>query len=541
MNWTEGALARHSRRKGWDKDAARQKEYFVKARARKHEAATKKNHHLSSFVPDYIPRAQGSVHSSSPIRHKSHVPRNRLTHQRNEPSKSLSNPSSRSSSLQVETRAAKLSSAQEPPVKQETLEAKRRRLLEKSDWTGVNFQKPIVVDFSWQRDSSQRHKLANNDAKGVSRRHITENPPHWRRHHKLGPEETDDHGHEDQMRVRIGSWDVTSSYFRSPRSHPGLLPTLETWNSQQGRISSPYSASHSSFRTSLQAQSARRYEHPSPNNSPAPESQHPVTSESITNQDSSGRNIHPKRRKISDDPGIVVRSPPPVIHHPQPTRGSRLRLFDIRSPDSQAADSTIAQIGALHDAFNRVTGDDIQWNSWLHPPKGIDEEPDLLTVHKDLEARRSITPGVSQYWDHSEARPSSTHIHETSTEEITSHRECSIIDISSTSSTSDDMESVCNYVEPERLEPLPETSSLITDESEPAARPANIPTSEHEVRRRYLMPANDLVLPSMRQLPQAPKVQDLMDLLIEEEQVSPRRDSVPGQEADSTPVDEDEI
>src|SRR6478609_2791856 len=83
MNWTEGALARHSRRKGWDKDAARQKQYFAKARARKNAPASSKGLVVESFVPDYIPqteRHQDRPSISSTPAKKQKTPKRKLIH-----------------------------------------------------------------------------------------------------------------------------------------------------------------------------------------------------------------------------------------------------------------------------------------------------------------------------------------------------------------------------------------------------------------------------------------------------------------------------
>ncbi|KAM0203389.1 hypothetical protein ACHAPQ_003313 [Fusarium lateritium] len=163
MNWTEGALARHSRGKGWDKDAARQKQYFAKARARKHAPASSKGLDVTSFVPDYISQPQHSQErqsTNSTSSRKQRTPRRGLVYKQPE----VANKSENNLPKDTSTRQGKGSAENEQTSNMHIdkdqqdlgIAEKRRRLLEKADWTGVITQKPALVDFSWRKEQSAK-------------------------------------------------------------------------------------------------------------------------------------------------------------------------------------------------------------------------------------------------------------------------------------------------------------------------------------------------------------------------------------------------
>ncbi|KAF5001869.1 hypothetical protein FGRMN_716 [Fusarium graminum] len=159
MNWTGGALARHSRGKGWDKDAARQKQYFAKARARKNAPSSSKGLDVASFVPDFIPQPSPSQQRQSAAltsTRKERTPRRRLIHKQTEGVQAHSYSSSEDVGMQLRKRRAEdeqpLTTTLDHARQELDITEKRRRLLEKADWTGVITQKPALVDFSWQNN-----------------------------------------------------------------------------------------------------------------------------------------------------------------------------------------------------------------------------------------------------------------------------------------------------------------------------------------------------------------------------------------------------
>ncbi|KAL4723672.1 hypothetical protein ACLX1H_009314 [Fusarium chlamydosporum] len=160
MNWTEGALARHSRRKGWDKDVARQKKYFAKVRARKNAPASSKGLDITSFVPDYIPqtqRPQDSLPASFTPAKKPRTPKRRLIHGQPDANRTPRRDFVQGVNLELpkpngatENPPARLSENDCPEL---DIATKRRRLLEKADWTGKSSQYP---DSLGSRNQSSR-------------------------------------------------------------------------------------------------------------------------------------------------------------------------------------------------------------------------------------------------------------------------------------------------------------------------------------------------------------------------------------------------
>lgn len=549
MNWTEGALARHSRRKGWDKDAARQKEYFAKARARKHESTTKKTLNPSAFIPGYIPQPRNGIDqapsSASSIRNKSSRPRKGLIHQHNNRIENISAIPERTVGLQLGRSSNENLNEHHSSPQQESLSAKRRRLLEKNDWTGVNLQKPVLVEFSWQREHASRHGRRREEGKPSRRSDPSAGLPHQHKNRIVNGSDLGQRCNDDAMRLRIGSqslrWSRASNSIRSPTSHRGRLPTFEAWKSQQDQLSSPRLPLNSSninghlprmdqhYRKSSVASSTLS-SRASYGNGP------PLASSSL------GLDRPQKRRKVSDDPKIIIRSPPPMIHHPQPTRGTRLALFDIRTPDSEAASSTRAQVGIPDPAPGRICREDKKWNSWLDPTGSVDSLQKRPVLRQKEESQHSISPGVSQYWDDSKklSLQSLRSPQEVSTEQTLPTHQSSVIVISSDSSSD-----VSDDEEFEVIPPAPRVTSKAggsnIDEPmqgpDPAARYID-PVKELPKHTSLL---NELILPSAPQLPKAPNVQDLMDLLIEEEKVENEDNTNLNRKEEEAVEDENEI
>ncbi|KAI0107135.1 hypothetical protein GGR51DRAFT_156879 [Nemania sp. FL0031] len=140
MNWTEGSLARHSRRRQRNALVARQKQHFAKARLNLLGGQPKRGPATISFLTSKL----ASVTSESPRR--AAPPRNHSDA-----------PSSPVPCLKREPRR------DHPPYLPDddygALPAnldRRKRLLEKSDWAGLRLQKPLNISFPGQVYATKR-------------------------------------------------------------------------------------------------------------------------------------------------------------------------------------------------------------------------------------------------------------------------------------------------------------------------------------------------------------------------------------------------
>lgn len=158
MNWTEGALARHSRGPRWKPDVTRQQEYFAKARAGRRETS-KPDINSISFFQRHPPNSPALPQKSSQAHHAPSAPhvQSQLGHQ-----SSQKRPGYRRDSQQLQhgdahaggfvsarshatvNQSAKRQRIADPD---DAFEAKRRRLLEISDWAGLNMQKTLSMEF----------------------------------------------------------------------------------------------------------------------------------------------------------------------------------------------------------------------------------------------------------------------------------------------------------------------------------------------------------------------------------------------------------
>lgn len=146
MNWTEGALVRHSRPSKGREVLLRQKEYFAKARAGV----------LSANVKTRPPSVTFLAHPalSSPARHRSSNPKTSAPSSSKK--RSLDHDPANIIHYSLNDNELKLPTVadfQEVQIKEEALRQKRRKLLLKGDWTGISLQKPIEMEFSKPRAS----------------------------------------------------------------------------------------------------------------------------------------------------------------------------------------------------------------------------------------------------------------------------------------------------------------------------------------------------------------------------------------------------
>lgn len=152
MNWSNGQLARHSRKR-YNTDSTKQKQYFAQAKRRQVTETRRSGYDAASFVPSYLQDANTELNNESDNIVHSKEPKRRLL-TLNEPSQST---------LAVTDHAKNGSDIQKPKritiddtERDVSIEAKRRKLLQQSDWTGVELQKPVIIKYPEMSRSATR-------------------------------------------------------------------------------------------------------------------------------------------------------------------------------------------------------------------------------------------------------------------------------------------------------------------------------------------------------------------------------------------------
>ncbi|KAH7266099.1 hypothetical protein B0J15DRAFT_580069 [Fusarium solani] len=509
MNWTEGSLARHSRRKGWDKDAARQKEYFAKARGRKQEAASGKNTPRVPFVPDYIPREPpaGNSSSSSTHRKKDKSPRKRLIQNQNDtneraiPSSGHSQPGQRTSGSLLDPTTWTNQHRTDVDI-----DAKRRKLLQETDWSRIRLQKPLGPIYPQQRapvahlTSRGNHHLPGNQANtllqipGLDSR-LNERPP--------------THRPRNSMQIRIGDqdlrWSTESNSVRSSVSRRGPPGELGAWHSTPPRsiISrSPFESRPSVSRLSEPS------EHPGTDSRPQPPSSDLAAA--------IGRSLEGRRKRQPNalhDRSIVVTSSPLVMHHPRPTRDGH--PFDIYSLEVQDNDSVAARVGSTGPSSSHPLSDDIQWNAWLN------ETPELETRgSSSVYNEPGSFPRNTRAWGDSDDR-SQTHdtIYHGVARRGYSRKSDELSQLSSSRQSfqlSSDVPSENTHATMVELE-TPKQTRCSRVEEEAWAAFVRGPNQSHELGKSYSTPGRKPIPTIRENQRKASNTQDLMELLVVKE------------------------
>ncbi|KEY72092.1 hypothetical protein S7711_00108 [Stachybotrys chartarum IBT 7711] len=461
MNWTEGALARHSRRRGWDEDAARQKRYFATARARartplRHGPQATANR-AAAFVPNYIPLHQSSgKHPKSPGCDKPHIPL-QLRRQGNNGSPHL-------------------------PSEGFDMEAKRRRLLEKSDWSGIGLQEPLVVDYAdltWADDRSLRN-LPRQCGTETTKKHFRHQSP---RHHRI-EKQKQKHGstahRRGDMRIEVGS-----QKYR--------------WSEQSNSVRSPFST---------QAPSKRILHGDVENRS---------TRHGNALTDRFVKTCGGRGSPHIEDPKFVISASPTVLHQPQPSRRNMELSFLLKacSPDADEIGSTHVERDASVTCDADAAEEDVEWSRWLnsssHDPMRADNANyclqsghTSLSYHQRLTAERHHDPVASP------DRQPTSHLIEHGTEDA-------ILGLTTSHWSADDKTLHSGSVNPFALNSrafmvnqpvLSHRNSEISTEM-----PKSAATNGRINQRTPKLTSNDIIITAKPQLPQVPNVQDLIDSL----------------------------
>ncbi|KAI0137813.1 hypothetical protein F4776DRAFT_84326 [Hypoxylon sp. NC0597] len=175
MNWTEGNLSRHSRSRQRNELLTRQKQHFAKVRNGLLKGSVKQSPISISFFGSHQPRD--------------------LKHQDN----SGSVPSRLPSSPLLVERRKRTRDSQSDPERQSSIQEKRRRLLDKTDWVGLELQQPIDITFPGQLQTSTGSRWAKVDhprIHGLQKRREPANTP------RLEVNKDDFHGRP--LKIQIG-------------------------------------------------------------------------------------------------------------------------------------------------------------------------------------------------------------------------------------------------------------------------------------------------------------------------------------------------
>lgn len=383
MNWTEGALSRHSKGRAWNADAARQRQYFEKTRARLRLEPSNKTKLASTpvkFVPSYIPQSPAATTRTSSS--------SRSRTKKSRPNRAAPGSCPVSFDDTTELDAGQFLSVQlgkrnkppkveaQPPEDTELLniETKRRMLLSKSDWTGIELQRPPKIDFSWKRE---RHQTFGRAAEPERERRRHRKPHHSANH----PYEASRHLNTiknpwtnpkptEPMRIQVGGkdlrWSHASNTIKSVTGSPSRLTSLSDYNLRHWTPSSSSlhlssipresSMSASSFRSRLQRPPTRLGHQ-------ILHGDHRIRSpnERESFRLSGTGSAKALGMRSSGSTKYLIMSSPSTLHHPQPKRGARAPLLDSRHPESPAGDSVIAQ-PSIADGFSHCgRSDDDNW------------------------------------------------------------------------------------------------------------------------------------------------------------------------------------
>lgn len=153
MNWSNGQLARHSRR-SYKKDATRQKQYFAQAKRRKITDDHRKTYDAANFVPSYLQDSQPEPKPKTPNTLPQKEKRSRLL---TLPAASTGpvNPAEQEQTSHGITQINPIYTEEDTTV----LDAKRRKLLQLSDWSGMELQKPVIIQYPESSKSRTKARI----------------------------------------------------------------------------------------------------------------------------------------------------------------------------------------------------------------------------------------------------------------------------------------------------------------------------------------------------------------------------------------------
>lgn len=365
MNWTEGTLVRHSRPSKGREVLLRQKEHFAKARAGV----------LNSQVKTSPPSISFLTHPahSSPIHHSSKIEIS-ISHVSKQISGDLRPVKRRQSSQKDDgLNFSTIAGFQQGPVKDDVLRQKRRKLLLKGDWTGINTQTPINMELPKPRESSSgpwaHSKSRQTKSKRSMRRvlGIKYDVGHTRdpkaRGNNIGP------ASPIQMRIRVGSRERVFGGSSDISARSKTCRDVES--SSPGMCGGSFFKGFFSLTRCTACQNSEQ-----------------------SNGKKQACFTHGSDSSTCD---AECQSPRlPELHQPWPQRRDLPPLPHPAPNDSSDAVSTLAQVGIFEpDVPASQMVENEEWESFVRGARQCNDSQPFDCPASSI--RREISPGISQY------------------------------------------------------------------------------------------------------------------------------------------------
>ncbi|KAG8168687.1 hypothetical protein KVR01_001436 [Diaporthe batatas] len=352
MNWTEGNLNRHSRARKGKETLLRQKEHFAKVRAGLLDANVK-----------ISPPSVSSL--AVPVRSLSSVRAGPL--QSTPPSRNNRNGDRLMASPYFVAAHAKMAAPYclSDDNTEDSTRQKRRKLLLKGDWVGMNVQKPIEMGFTKPGGS------------GISP---------WTAKKLRHP------ASKQKLRKLVGLANLSGHSMAHPTAANTSVPaSLRQIKVRVGPSETALGNSSNASSRGKDPQTGLMLSRG--------ESIHRLQRVHYQNQGRASASISPaSHRSQSDTCQTPLLTTSPLLFHPVPTRPALVQLLHRQSGDSDNADSAFAQIGAERPAVppSQAEEDDV-WREFVAGPNEISISNGMGTSD-DLEAtaQRPVSPGPSQ-------------------------------------------------------------------------------------------------------------------------------------------------
>ncbi|EXF74500.1 hypothetical protein CFIO01_01978 [Colletotrichum fioriniae PJ7] len=435
MNWTEGALARHSRGKGWKPEIAKQKQYFAKARSGLHGPPKPGLDSISFLSQQVNPSAyptkrlptvlsQNLPHFQQHQQHQQHRHSQHRQYNQNNQHNAPQDHRLRMSPRQPEWKeplvAMDQGILQEPRSQHaarkrklpdddpELLDAKRHRLLQKGDWAGISVQKSLPLHFSGAGNSDGRQiwGFRNKHPTGQSGSIWEQNGIRRRPLQGKATSCISTQGGDKDVRIRIGSEDIRYSGGSqiTARSSRNRLPRTATQskNLRQSEYFGPASSQTSA--QSYGPPGLHGYRAlPVYKTEPSTQRKHRQSATCRGNPPSSSMSPRSHRyptrleRLQKEGRSLFIESSPSRVHHPVPRRLSQLVLLERSGkPASEMFGSTIGQVG--RNPVQEVASSEYSENErWRKMIESHEDQPKSSFEQYSGASRKivEISPGVS--------------------------------------------------------------------------------------------------------------------------------------------------
>ncbi|KAF6821919.1 hypothetical protein CPLU01_12315 [Colletotrichum plurivorum] len=413
MNWTEGSLARHARRPV-KPELAKQDAYFAKRNSGAREASRPGAASISFLhsqpsslaQPQKNSPAHHQVQASPHFRRQRSSQEGRTTQREEEPLK----PGPVSTKTHVAS-SNKRKRHRSNDVDETFEEKRRKRLLEKGDWAGLEFQKSLAIQFpvfgmaTGRQIWGFRPKKSNGEYSPFLAKdgRAEKLPRRCSSRHTIGQDGS------PKVRIRIGSQDVRlggSSQQTSRKTHRED-PRLEPMPSSQHSYSRPQEAlSYSQHppRLLLHSKDGRPLADQafpfvgSPRREPIQAHQAAYQPAMRARPQAQWHDRHEGLRRVRrEGSSLRVESSPLVVHQPVPQRLSQL-VFRDDEVGYEVFGSTVANLG--NNRFSAVAASDMdenqRWHDMFLPMEdriNSESQQDSSEIAPGLD----ISPGISNF------------------------------------------------------------------------------------------------------------------------------------------------